>query len=173
MNDLKINPETGNIEIDYVSGIQEITRRIYARLGCLVGQKVDEITCETAAMIIMDEFQHVQDSMSVPTATGADLDKLAELWGITRRYSETDDQLRHRTRALAVDDGYLGIELPEGLVDIDKLEVEDPMFKEYGSSIPDNRGKFIREKKCECGSAALGYTQPGPGHASYCPLATK
>lgn len=144
MNDLVINPDTGELELRY--DIEIVRQLIHDRLT-----------------EHFNAIQSARDSISLPTVKGKDLDKLAELWGINRKYMETDDELRHRTRALAVDDGYLGIELPQGFIEMDGAEVD------FGS------GKIEKSKgpTCECGSAALGYTQPGPGHASYCPLATK
>lgn len=83
--------------------------------------------------------------IDLPRTSSADLDELANRWGLIRNENEQDDALRHRIRSLAADDGILPV----------------------GMSI---EGFSISMKKCECGAASLGHTQPGQAHSSWCPL---
>lgn len=85
--------------------------------------------------------------------TGASLDKIADMNGIVRAPGETDDALRRRIR------GFLRTSWVHGY---------DPAFgHDAAVTIPVNTEK---EVKCECGAHALGFTQKGDGHSSWCPL---
>lgn len=117
-------------------------------------------------------------SLNIDTAQGQELDRIAELWGLKRNHApdphvpggviwESDGEVRYRIRNMAMGDSGGGYVDPNAiLLDLDDDKTE-PCFE-----IPDNRGKFLRMPKCECGAASLGYSQPGPGHASWCPIAT-
>jgi len=113
--------------------------------------------------------------MNISTATGDELDKIAELWGLQRSLNsptngngmsivESDDSLRYRIRNMAMGDSG-GSYIDPNLLDFDDVELPEGL-------VPVET-KATTTQKCECGAASLGYTQPGPGHASWCPIASK
>jgi uncharacterized phage protein gp47/JayE len=113
-------------------------------------------------------IKDVSSKLDLSTATGAELDKIGEMWGLKRKDAvdpmygnksvESDRDYKHRIRSTALDDG-IGVPFQFD-EDIEKLELESVGILPTGP-------------KCECGAAALGYNQPGPGHAHWCPIATK
>lgn len=83
----------------------------------------------------------------IPTATGEYLDRVASLHGVIRKPSETDEQLRKRTRDYVMP-GYFGHE-----------EMVEHSYE--------------KKKECECGAHKIGFTAPGIGHSDWCPLFIK
>lgn len=125
----------------------------------------------------LQPWYSLMDKLDIGVATGAGLDKIAELWGLKRnaavdpmygnRTVESDSDLRHRVKSYALDSGFINPNIVDpNSIDFSDIEVEIP---KYGSP----NDKVAGFKKCECGAASLGYTQPGPGHAHWCPIATK
>jgi hypothetical protein len=113
-------------------------------------------------------------AMDISTAAGEELDKIAELWGLVRHQgpngnpNEPDADLRYRIRNMAMGDSGGGY-IDPNLLDFDDTPDTPKKHPEYGTDLD----KMLIKKKCECGAASLGYTQPGPGHASWCPIASK
>ena len=95
----------------------------------------------------------MHSAMDLHKALGTDLDRLAEIWGLVRNPSESDEALAHRIRVSLDSDG----------VSINALT---------GDVVAHGQGSVTVKiyKKCECGAASLGHTQTGQAHSSWCPL---
>lgn len=100
--------------------------------------------------------------LDMSTAVGQELEKIAEMWGLVRNASESDEDLRVKIRSFALG-GSGGYHNP------DTMGIDFGF--DFNPPVAEGSKPVTNTKKCECGSAkALGYTQPGPGHATWCDL---
>jgi hypothetical protein len=94
------------------------------------------------------------ETMDISTAAGDKLDEIGNLWGL-KRFSYEDDSL-FRNRVISYATGHSEVTSVGGW---------DPNTVEYNP--------LVEKSKCECGAASIGYSQPGPGHADWCPISSK
>jgi hypothetical protein len=93
--------------------------------------------------------------MDLDTASADDLDRIGDMWGLKRGVTESDKDFQHRIRIFALGDTDIGAPFE---------------FNEIPDTSPQAVPQKMQPRKCECGAAALGHTQTGQGHSSWCPL---
>jgi hypothetical protein len=145
---------------------------IQRKINFQAQERIDMDSCYCSALGQMapcswcTDPRRILDQVSIDVAQGDELDKIAELWGLVRNPSEPDSDIRYRIRNMAMGDS------GGGYIDPNLLDFGDDPPDIAKAKMPDDF-RPPTKSKCECGAASLGYTQPGPGHASWCPIASK